>query len=265
MANKKVEAAEAYVKALRTGDGSAAVRAAKFLAPDVVLSTGQTEFKGYDAVLQRITGQWPNTPIYQYGGWTDPRPDGDRLTVHADFPPMGGGVLAIDLAFGFNGADQITRVDQKLTTAARPEPTDTIPDFVRGIVNTALYNGTPMCIAYTDESGAPILSLRGSTTVYSDHQLGIWVRNAEGGMVNSLKKNPKMSLLYRDSRNRTTLIFQGNGHIERDEATRNRLYEMVPEVEQNHDPDRKGAALIIDITNMQGNTPRGGVRVQRSS
>src|SRR5438477_12035148 len=112
MGNKRVEAAEAYVKALKTGEGSAAERAAKHLAPDVVLSAGQSEFKGYDAVLQRITGQWPNTPIYQYGGWTEPRQDGDRLAVHADFPPMGGGVLAIDLDFTFNAADRMRRIDQ---------------------------------------------------------------------------------------------------------------------------------------------------------
>src|SRR3954468_7262918 len=164
MANKRIEAAEAYVKALKSGEGSASERVSGQLAADVTLSTGQAEFKGHDAVLKRITGQWPNTPIYQYGGWADPVVEGEQVKVHADFPPMGGGVLAIDLAFGFNAQDQINRVEQTLTTAARPEPTDKIPDFVRGIVNTALPNGTPMCVAYTDESGQPVLSMRGSTT-----------------------------------------------------------------------------------------------------
>jgi hypothetical protein len=264
MANTRIQAAEAYVKALKSGEGSAAERASKHLAEDVVLTAGPLELKGHDAVLKRITGQWPNTPIYQYGGWGEPKADGDKLTVHGDIPPMGGGVLAVDLTFSFNGSDQITHVEQKLTTAPRPEPIDKIPDFVKGIVNNALPNGTPMCVAYTDEDGAPVLSLRGSTTVYSDHQLGIWVRNPEGSMTTSLQANPKMSLLYRDSRNRTTLIFQGNGHIETDAETRNRLYEMIHEVEANHDPDRKGAALIIDITKLQANTPRGGVRMERN-
>jgi hypothetical protein len=34
-------------------------------------------------------------------------------------------------------------------------------------------------------------------------------------------------------------------------------------VEQNHDPQRQGAALIIDILQLQGTTPRGPVRMTR--
>jgi hypothetical protein len=263
MADKRAQAVEAYVRSLKSGELAAASRVSEHLAPDVVFSSGAQEVAGHDAVLKRVTGQWPNTPVYQYGGWSDPQTDGDRRTVHADFPAWGGNLLAMDLAFSFNAAGQISRVEQKLQTAPRPQPTDTIPDFVRGIVNTALLNGTPMSVAYTDESGQPVLSMRGSTTVYSERQLGIWVRNAEGGMVASLQVNPRMALLYRDSKNRTTLIFEGRGHVESDEATRKRLYEMVPEVEQNHDPDRKGAALIIDVTKLQGNTPRGSIRMER--
>jgi hypothetical protein len=38
---------------------------------------------------------------------------------------------------------------------------------------------------------------------------------------------------------------------------------MTPEVEQMHDPDRKGAALIIDITRLQGGGPKGNFRMVR--
>jgi hypothetical protein len=120
-----------------------------------------------------------------------------------------------------------------------------------------------MCVAYTDESGQPVLSLRGSTQAYSDTKLCIWVRNAEGGLVKSLSKNPKMALLYRDSKSRTTLIFQGRGHVETDEAVRERVYRLAPEVEQNHDPGRRGAALLIDVTQLQGTTVRGLIKLAR--
>jgi hypothetical protein len=262
-AEKRAKAARAYVKSLKTGEMSAAARVAPHLASDVVLSTGQAEFKGHAAVLQRVSGQWPNTPIYLQGGWGDPQTEGEQIKVHADFPPLGGGLAGINLTFSFNDQDQINRVEQALVPGPRPEPTDTIPDFVRGIVDTALANGTPMTVAYTDESGQPVLSMRGSTVVFNDHQLGIWIRNATGGIIKGIETNPKLGLLYRDSRNRTTLIFQGRGHVATDEATRNRLYEMTSEVEQNHDPDRKGAALIIDVTRLQGNTVRGAIRVER--
>jgi hypothetical protein len=60
---------------------------------------------------------------------------------------------------------------------------------------------------------------------------------------------------------RTTLIIQGRGHVETDPAVRERVYQLAPEVEQNHDPGHKGAALIIDVTSLAGTTVRGPVRV----
>ena len=106
-----------------------------------------------------------------------------------------------------------------------------------------------------------MLSLRGSTQVYSDTQLCIWVRNAEGGIVKTMQRNNRVSLLYRDSKLRTTLIVQGRGHVASDPAIRERVFNLAPEVEQNHDPGRKGAALIIDVGSLQGTTVRGLVRV----
>ena len=139
-----------------------------------------------------------------------------------------------------------------------------MPDFVKAMVNNALGNGTPMTVAYVDSEGRPSLSLRGSTQAYSDTQLSIWLRTAERGMAKSLEANPNVSLLYRDQKTRSTLIFQGKGHIENDEDVRRRVWELAPEVEQNHDPNREtGVALIIDLDRVQGFTPRGGVRMTR--
>jgi hypothetical protein len=107
--NPRVRAVEAYLKALRTGEASAALTAARYLAPDVVLDTVGAHMWG-------------------------------------------------------NGHEEL----------------------VKGIVNSALANNTPLIVAYTDAQGAPNLSLRGSTQVYSDTQLSIWVRHANGGMANAL-------------------------------------------------------------------------------
>jgi hypothetical protein len=264
MGNNRVQAVESYVQSMRTGETSAATRASKYLAPDVVLSTGREEIAGHDQVLQRITGQWPLTPVYLHGGWSAPQPDGDRLKVRAEFGPFGAAPQAITLSFSFNGSDQIKRIDQETVMAPPPAATDAIPDFVRGLVNGALANGTPITVAYVDQGGQPVQSLRGSTQVYSDHQLSIWLRNAEGGIVKALERNPKLSLLYRDSKTRTTLILQGRGHIESDPEVRDRVYTLAPEVEQTHDPAHRGAALIIDIERLQGSSPRGAVRMERS-
>lgn len=258
----RVRAAEAYVRALRTGEASAAVQADGYLAPDVVLRSGSEEVVGHPAVLARITGQWPLTPVFMHGAWAAPRVEGDKVLVSAEFGPMGAAPARLELTFGFDVAGQIAAVTHTLTPQAPVAPSAGLPDFVKALINGALANGTPMCVAYTDESGAPVQSLRGSTQVYSDTQLCIWVRNASGGLVAAMQgSNPRVSLLYRDSKLRTTLIIQGRGHVSTEQAVRDRVYELVPEVEQNHDPARRGAALLIDVVQLQGTTVRGLVKL----
>jgi len=258
--SSRTQAAEAYIKALRTGEPSATQAASQYLADDVVLATANDEVKGHDNVLKRITGQWPLTPVFQHAGFSAPQEADGQVKAEGELPPMGAAPQKISLTFTFDG-DKIKRIEQQ-QQAASPIQAETIPGFVRGIINGALNNGTPLCVAYVDPSGQPVQSLRGSTQVYSDTQLCIWVRNADGGIVKAVSSgNNKLSLLYRDSKVRTTLIIQGRGQVSSDPAVRERVYQLSPEVEQNHDTGRKGAALIIDVTSLQGTTVRGMVRV----
>lgn len=259
---RRVIAAAAYIRALRSGEGSAAMRAEPFLADDVVLTVGQSETKGKAAVVAHITGAWPNTPVYLMGGWSEPSEVGDAVIVEAEFPPLGAGAERGTVTFGFDQDDRISSVTEVYQNSARPEATKEIPLVAKGLINSALANGTPMVVAYVDEDGTPQLSLRGSTQVFSPTQLCIWLRSPEGGLTKALASNPTISLLYRDSRSRTTLVIKGRGRIATDENTRDRVFELVPEVEQMHDPKRTGAALIIDVTEMRGGTPKGAVLVQ---
>jgi hypothetical protein len=258
--SSRTQAAEAYIKALRTGEPSATQAASQFLADDVVLATGNDEITGRDNVLKRITGQWPLTPVFQHAGFSVSE-DSGQIKGEGEVPPMGAAPQKISLTFSFDGDSKIKRIEQQQQAAPPQPPSETIPGFVKGIINGALNNGTPIVVAYTDENGQPVLSLRGSTQVYSDTQLCIWVRNADGGIVKAMSRNNRVSLLYRDSKVRTTLIIQGRGHVETDPASRDRVYQLAPEVEQNHDTAHKGAALIIDVTSLGGSTVRGMVRV----
>ena len=269
--DSRVRAAELYVKALRTGEASATAQAAEHLAPDVVLDTvgahawgnGPEHFEGYDTVRHMIAGIGVMTGVYRTGAWAAPEADGDKVRVSAD---LGGGLLSsAELTFTFKADGKIVHVEQ-VNKGGTPAPqTDKIPDFVKAIVNAALANNTPLIVAYTGEDGAPVLSLRGSTQAYSDTQLSIWVRHANGGMIKALQRNPSMALIYRDPPNRTTLTFQGRGHVDTSEEVRSRVFDLAPEVEQRHDLQRNGAALIIDVDRVSGSTPRGGVRMVRQS
>jgi len=249
---------------MRTGEGSAARQATAFLADDVVLVAGGERIVGRAQVGGRITGQWPMTPVYNRATWSTPTLDDHTVKVEATSRDVFAPVPRFELAFTFNDQAQITQIEQIPLERSTPSVTDTIPDFVRTYVNNALANGTPMVIACTDPDGSPNLTLRGATQVFSDTQLSVWLRHAEGDTVKAIRVNPRMAALYRDSRNRTTLVFHGRGHIATDEATRNRVFEIAPEVEQNHDPQRLGAALIIDVERMDGMSAHGMTQVRRS-
>jgi hypothetical protein len=269
--NKRVRAVEAYVKALRTGEAAATATAARHLAKDVELDTtgahmwgnGHETFKGYDQVVHMITGIGVMTGIYRTGAWEDPVVEGDRATVTADF---GGGLLSsATLTFDFNADDKITKIVQVNKGGSGAPATDKMPAFVKATINAALANNTPLIVAYTGDDGAPVLTLRGSVQAYSDTQLSIWVRHANGGMANTLRKNPAMTLMYRDPPARATLTISGRGYFSDDPEVRDRVWELMPEVEQRHDLDRTGAALIIEVDRVMGSTPRGGVRMVRQS
>lgn len=257
------DAVDAYVKAFRSGELLAAQRLGPFLAEEVVLARSSGDVRGREAVLSKVCGDWPFTPILQRGGWSEPKPsaDGD-LEVEGVFPDLGAAPRAARLVFSFDGSDKISRVQESLTMAPPPEPVEEIPLLVRGTINDALANGTPMVMAYTGGDGAPVLSLRGSVQVYGPTQLCTWVRNAKGGLASTMAEGEALSLLYRDSRTRTTLMIRAKGHISEDQGVRERVFSLIPEVEQNHDPEMTGAALLIDVVELRGTSPQGALNVQ---
>ena len=265
MGDIRTQAAEAVVNSIRTGERIASKYAEPHLADDVVLDTGREQVNGKADVLERISGVWPSTPIYYQGGWSEPVAEGDKFKVTGSFPDLGAAPKAMNLTFSFNGEGKITRIQQETIAGGPPQQVDSIPDHIRGQINGALANGTPITVCYVDETGQPQQSLRGSTIVYSPTQLAIWLRNAEGGLTKALGTNDRVSLLYRDSKTRSTIVIQGRARIAGDEDTRRRVYEMTPEVEQFHDIARKGAALLIDVTRMQGGGPKGNYRMQREA
>jgi general stress protein 26 len=136
----------------------------------------------------------------------------------------------------------------------------TLTDEIVERVDAALASRRPIVVAYVDVDGRPHMSLRGSTHVHAPDQLAIWVRKAEGGIVEAIAANPAVSLLYRDSDSRTTYVFSGRAHVESDEETRRAVYDACPEPERDHDPDRRGVAVLIDLDEVRGGTV-GGTQV----
>jgi len=258
----RVEGADAFVQALRTGTVSSAARAMRFVADDVVFVLGKQELKGIDAVRKDLETKFPRQPTYERGLWTYPTPDGEDLVVTGRFPDLGSTPESVTLRFSFNADGRITRADHQ-SARESAKTVDTIPGEVRSVVNNALSNSTPMVLAYVNSEGKPVQTIRGSVQVYSPTEVCAWLRHAEGDTVNSVKANPHISFMYRDSRTRTTISFEGNGRFTETDEERARVYELAPETEQMHVPDRSGIGLIMDVRTMLAFTPSGTYRLSR--
>jgi hypothetical protein len=63
--------------------------------------------------------------------------------------------------------------------------------------------------------------------------------------------------MYRDSRTRTTISFEGVARFTETAEERDRVYELAPETEQMHVPDRSGIGLILDVKRMLAYIPSG--------
>jgi hypothetical protein len=133
-----------------------------------------------------------------------------------------------------------------------PVPTPlTLSDEIKAMVNGALTNGTPLLLAAVSAAGKPVVSFRGSVQTYSDDQLGLWARHSQGGTLEAISANPNVVLVYR-SPTTPVLQFHGRAWITTDAAERTRVFENAPEREQASDPERKGAAVIVDLDRVEG-------------
>jgi pyridoxine/pyridoxamine 5'-phosphate oxidase len=126
-----------------------------------------------------------------------------------------------------------------------------LDDELKGIVNTALSERTPMVLASVDAEGKPRLTFRGSVQTFSDDQVGFWARNAAGGTMDNIAANPNVAMIMRNPD--TRVVLQLAGRARRVEgAERDQVYANAPEIEQRGDPDKKGAGVIVDLDRVEG-------------
>ena len=238
---------EYYVKALRTSEASAADQVAPYIAADAVGRYDKDTYEGRDAVLAHAKGKWPMSRYLQKGGWSHPVEEDGAYVVTVEYPPYVHQRSLNKVTIRFNDADEIAEVIHEAPPAQAPIRLTEVPLAFQGLVNNALNNETPIAIAHLDLDGNPDMSLRGSFQFYSPTQISAWIRNAEGGLISAVKKHPKVVLLYRDQTRQATLLIKGTAYVEEDEEIRRRVFDLEPEVEQNHVPDRTGACLMINV------------------
>lgn len=262
MNDQRSAAFDAVLRSIRTGENSSVQEAAAAFAPGVVLKSGAGEITGIEAVTDRLNGQWPLTPVYAQGEFTQPAESGDSASVSATFSTFGS-IKGYALTVSFDKSDRITRLDETVTMYSPPASVHAFPPNVRMAINGALANGTPIVLTYCAEDGTPNISLRGSIQVYGDLELVLWSRNPKSGLVEAARKKKPVALLYRNSPRRMTLVMAGVAEIA-EGAVRDKIWALSPEVEKRHDPPRNGVAILIRISRAAGNAPGGPVLVTAS-
>lgn len=131
-----------------------------------------------------------------------------------------------------------------------PSPLTLTPE-IKGLVNGALESGHPMILAVVDPHGGPHLSFRGSTQAHSDTQLSFWLRNAGGGAIAAIARNPQVAFMYR-SATTPMLQFKGRARVATDAAERAAVFDAAPERERAMDAERKGLAVVVDLDRVEG-------------
>jgi general stress protein 26 len=245
--NGRIETTRRLLEALSRGD-EAALRTVLTETP-AFMALG-VNLSGLDSVLERIARQ-PTREMYRQAIWAAPEvtADGTRATGHMPKDAPRAGVV---LTFRFDGERIGVLQHQNLPPRPAPSSALRLTPKLKQLIDNALATRHPMLIAYTDENGQPVLSFRGSVQTFSDDQLALWVRNAQGQMLRSLQMNPKVALMYRDEDSKATYQFQGRARVTTNEAERQRIYKASAAVEQAHDFAQLGVAVIIDLDRVEG-------------
>ncbi|MBO0683664.1 MAG: pyridoxamine 5'-phosphate oxidase family protein [Candidatus Dormibacteraeota bacterium] len=253
------DAIRSYLAAVSAPSEESAQAAAPGLADEVVVAGTLGPATGKAAVLAALA-KLPQPGLLAGAEWSEPELDTEVAMVEGKLPP-GMPFAAMSFRFRLDAAGKITRVEQRSVAGPPPPFTElALTDDIKSAVNGALANGTPMLLSYVDSQGSPHLSFRGSTQVYSDDQLAVWVRDPEGGVLGAVATNPRVAMLYRDPKTRRSYQFAGRAHVAEDPAVVDRVYACTPELERNMDAQRRGRALIIDLDRVEG--MGGGVRVR---
>jgi uncharacterized protein len=127
-------------------------------------------------------------------------------------------------------------------------------DQMKDLVNNALANGCPCILATVSADGEPDIGYKGSMMVFDDGSLAYWERTKRQHMKN-VKENPKVVVLFRDTKSKVAWRFHGKATMHEDGPIREQVMARTVKDELDKDPEHKGAAVVISldkITNMGG-------------
>lgn len=115
-------------------------------------------------------------------------------------------------------------------------------------INNAFTDGCPILWTSAGTDGQPSSNFFGTTQAFSDHELALWMRTPARGFLQRIAENPKVTMMYRNAGTRLTFQIHGEARVANDAAIDQRVYDNSVEAERNVDPERKGLAIVVDVT-----------------
>jgi hypothetical protein len=243
-------AARALVQARIAAEDGGRTGLLALLHPQARYMTLGKELSGAAAVAQELQAGG-NGALARRLDWQEPVAIGTRVRVTGVRKP-GSRDRGLVLTLAFDG-EAVALVQEQRTPAPPAQPQAiALPAALRRRMDNALVERHPMLMSYVGEDGQPVLSFRGSVHCHGDDQLALWVRSAEGGFVQAIRRNPRVALMYRDEDAKATYQFQGRARVVDDPQVRQRVFDAAPPAERAHDFAMLGAAVLVDLDRVEG-------------
>ena len=138
-----------------------------------------------------------------------------------------------------------------------------LPEPVKRDFNEAFAEGHPIVVAGVTVDGEPTVSFRGTAQTLGDSAVAFWTRDAAGStLVASLETHPMVVCVYSNMAERRFYQFAGMARLNDDPEVDRVVYDNSHELERQRDPERRGKAIVVDLTWVQGRGVDGPFRLE---
>jgi predicted pyridoxine 5'-phosphate oxidase superfamily flavin-nucleotide-binding protein len=124
--------------------------------------------------------------------------------------------------------------------------------LMKELLDKALEDGTPCLVGTASKDGRPQISPKGSVAVFNDDTLCYWER-AHRTSEARIAENPNVTVYYRNPARKENpyrsccIRFHGKARLVTSGPERDRAWELTNHEEQSKDPEKKGAAVLINL------------------
>ncbi len=128
-----------------------------------------------------------------------------------------------------------------------------LPESVKRDFNEAFAEGHPIVVAGVTIDGEPTVSFRGTAQTLGDSAVAFWTRDAAGSTLTaSLETRPVVVLVYSNMAERRFYQLKGEARLNDDPEVDRTVYDNSHPLEQQRDPERKGKAIVVELTSVRG-------------